>query len=450
MSLTDLFERAGRAIPLRHRKHDNRMEQITDLAKRLWRDHRLVVISGAAAIVVLAALLGYLLLKRPGDVTNPNAAFNPSPPPSKPARGVVDWPTYGLNNERTRFLPAEGLKPPFKRGWQFVAGTLTEFSPVIAKRTVYGLNNDALAFALNAITGDVKWKHKVGRVNASSPAFDNGRLFMVNLEPGQALALDAASGKTVWRKPLQGRSESSPAVQDGKVVFGCECGTLYALDEKTGKTIWQRNLGGQLKGAPAIANGVVYIGGYDGKLSAVRLSDGSIKWQSTSSGLSFGRDAAFYSTPAVAYGRVYIGSKDSRMYSFEAATGKVAWSHSTGAEEYAAPAVAQTPNAPPAVYFGGLDGTVYALDAKTGKERWSRPAGGVVIGAGSVVGEVFYVANVSKRETVGFSTRTGKRVVTIHAGAYNPVISDGLKLYVATYAGVLELKPKPQTTPTKP
>lgn len=417
------------------------MKPITNFAKRIWRDRRREAIAAAAVLALLVALLGYLLLRRPGDVLNPNAAFTPTQ--TGPARGILEWPTYGLNNDRTRYLPAHGLKPPFKWGWQFNSGTLTEFSPVLAKGTVYGLNNDALAFALDARTGHVKWRRRVGSLNASSPAFDKGHLFMVSLQPAQVLALDAGTGRTIWRKPLPGRSESSPAVQDGKVVFGCECGTLYALNEKTGKTIWQRNLGGQLKGAPAIHGGLVYIGGYDGTLSAVRLADGSIKWQAKSLGLSFGRDAAFYSTPAIAYGRVYIGSKDSRMYSFEAATGKLAWSHSTGAEEYAAPAVAETPDSPPTVYFGGLDGTIYALDAKTGKQRWSRPAGGPVIGAGSVIGNVFYVANVAKRTTVGFSTKAGKRVVSIPAGAYNPVISDGLTLYLTTYAGVLELKPKP-------
>ena len=154
------------------------------------------------------ALLGYLLLKRPGDVSNPNAAFSVSH--SKLTRGVVNWPTYGLNNDRTRYLAAPGLKPPFRWGWLFNSGTLTEFSPVLDKGSVYGLNNNALAFALDARTGRVKWRHKVGSLNASSPAYDNGRLFMVSLQPGQALALDAATGKTIWRKPLPGRSESSP------------------------------------------------------------------------------------------------------------------------------------------------------------------------------------------------------------------------------------------------
>jgi outer membrane protein assembly factor BamB len=227
------------------------------------------------------------------------------------------------------------------------------------------------------------------------------------------------------------------------VIFGCESGDLFALSEKTGKTIWQRHLPGAIKGGAAVDGGLVFAGDYSGHLTAVRLDDGSVKWQSSSLGLSLGREGSFYSTAAVAFGRVYIGSKDGRMYSFVEDTGKIAWTHSTGGEVYAAPAVADTKATPPSVYFGGLDSTVYALDAKTGKERWTQPAGGSVIGAGSVVGQVFYVSNVSKRATAGFSTKTGKRVYGSSLGAYNPVVSDGRRIYLTDYAGVVALKPRP-------
>ena len=66
-----------------------------------------------------------------------------------------------------------------------------------------------------------------------------------------------------------------------------------------------------------------------------------------------------------------------------------------------------------------------------------------MIGAGSVVGQVFYVSNVSKRATAGFSTKTGKRVYGSTLGAYNPVVSDGRRIYLTDYSGVVALKPRP-------
>lgn len=406
-----------------------------------------IVAAGAVAILVIAAILGYNHFKRPGDVLNAGASFDPVE--AKPTRGATDWPTYGLSNSKTRYLPRTGLRPPLKSRWEFVSGALMEFSPIIVRGRVFGVNNAGLAFSLEAKTGKVNWKRRIGNLNASSPAFSRGRLFMVSLEPGEIQALDADNGREIWRRDLPGRSESSPVVEDGKVVFGCECGTLYALDETTGKTIWQRGVGSPIKGGPAIAGGVVYAGDYGGTLSAVNLDDGSIKWQSSSQGLSLGRAGSFYATPAVAFDRIYMGSKDGRMYSFEAGTGKLAWSHTIGSEIYASVAVADTPAAPPTVYFGGLDGKVYALDAKDGSERWVENAGGSVIGAGAVIGQVFYVSNISKRATAGFSTKTGKRVFGDDFGAYNSAISDGEQIYFSSYGGVVAMKPKPGGGMTK-
>lgn len=421
-----------RRLPLRTRRL-----QAVRFGRRRWP----IVVAAGVAIMVVAAIVGYNHFKRPGDILNPNAKFVPTE--ARPTRGVVDWPTYGFSNDKTRYLPRRGLRPPLKPRWEFVSGALMEFSPIIVKERVFGINNAGLAFSLNAKTGAVDWKHKIGDLNASSPAFSGGRLFMVNLEPGQVQALDADNGKEIWKRELPGRSESSPAVQDGMVVFGCECGTLYALDAVSGRTIWQRDLGSAIKGGPAISHGVVYVGDYGGTLSAVNVEDGSIKWQSSSQGLSLGRTGSFYATPAVAFDRVYIGSKDGRMYSFEADTGKLAWSHTTGGQVYASAAVADTGATPPTVYFGSLDGKVYALDAEDGSQRWVENAGGSVIGAGAVIGQVFYVSNVSKRATAGFSTKTGKRVFGDNIGAYNSAISDGKQIYFSTYAGVVAMKPRP-------
>jgi outer membrane protein assembly factor BamB len=442
MSLLEDFKRWIFSLPQRRREPPpTGMKRLLHQARKLWNEHPREVVVGAAVLVGVIGLLGYLSIKRPGDILNRGAAFDPSE--QQITRGVVDWPTYGFSNDRARFLPRKGLRPPLKRRWEYVSGALMEFSPILVRGRIFGLNNAGKAFSLDSKTGKVNWERSIGMLNASSPAFDDGRLFMVNLEPGQIVALDADNGHQIWQKSLPGRSESSPAVQDGMVVFGCENGDLFALDEATGKEVWHRDLGSAIKGGPAISDGVVYAGDYGGTLTAVNLDDGSIKWQSSSQGQSLGRVGSFYATPAVAYGRVYIGSKDGRMYSFEADTGKIAWSHTTNGEVYASAAVADTPATPPSVYFGGLDGTVYALDAEDGHEIWTAKAGGSVIGAGSVLGQVFYVANVSKRATAGFATSTGKRVFGDDFGAYNSAISDGKQIYFNTYAGVIAMKYRP-------
>jgi hypothetical protein len=53
------------------------------------------------------------------------------------------------------------------------------------------VNNNAFAYALDADTGKVLWERRIGRLNASSPAYYKHRLYIVNLEPGHLVKLDA-------------------------------------------------------------------------------------------------------------------------------------------------------------------------------------------------------------------------------------------------------------------
>jgi outer membrane protein assembly factor BamB len=411
--------------------------------EELWKNHRWATIGAAAGVAVLVfALIGYLILKRPGDKSCPDPCTLETTTDEGPVTTNVNWPFYGFNKERTRFLDATEVKPPYSVRWRFKGRRLLEYSPIAVGGAIYGINNNGLAFSIKKHSGKARWIRQVASRNASAPAFSDARLYISNLEPGQVIALATKDGHTLWRRALPGRTESSPVVVGNMVIAGCECGTLFAFDRITGKTIWQTNLGGQLKAAPAISNGVAYIGDYSGTMNAVKISDGSIKWQSDSQGTGV-TAGAFYGTAAVAFGRVYAGAKDGRIYSFNKETGDVVWSHTIGGEVYAGTAAAATKTSPPSVYFGTYGGsTFYALDARDGDERWSADVGGSVIGAASVIGDIVYVANLNTTETDGFNVANGNKVFTFKDGAYNPVISDGRNLYLTGYKHIYALKPR--------
>ena len=418
------------------------MQKLQGTAKNLWENHRIATLAGAIAIVVAAfGVAGYLALKRPGDVSNEDATFDAADQ-EKGIVGVVNWPLYGMNQERTRYLAADGLKPPFKVAWRINGRKLLEYSPILVDGSIYTINNNGEALSAKTRNGKIRWRRTVATRNASSPAYSDGMVYLANLEPGQVLGLNAKNGVQRWRRSLPGRTESSPVVVGKKVIVGCECGTLFAFDKKNGKTLWETDLPGEVKAAPAVSDGVAYVGDYSGTFSAVRVDDGSIKWQSGSQGGSFGRAGAFYSTAAVAFGRVYVASKDGRVYSYEKETGDLAWSQTAGGELYAGIVAADTPDTDPTVYVGSYAGeTFYALDARTGEERWSVPAGGPVIGAASLIGETVYFANLRTTETTAVRAADGEEVWSFRNGAYNPVISDGKRIYLTGYKHIYSLKP---------
>ena len=259
------------------------MKKLQSTAKNLWANHRIATLATSAAVLVaVVGVVGYLVLKRPGDVSNEDAAFDVADQQGKGVLGEANWPFYGLNEERTRYLAAEDLKPPYKVAWRINARKLLEYSPVLVDGSIYTINNNGEALSAKTRNGKIRWRREVASRNASSPAYSDGMLYLANLEPGQVLGLNAKNGVQRWKRRLPGRTESSPVVVGKKVIVGCECGTLFAFDGKNGKTLWEADLPGEIKAAPAISDGVAYVGDYSGTMSAVRIDDGSIKWQSGS------------------------------------------------------------------------------------------------------------------------------------------------------------------------
>jgi outer membrane protein assembly factor BamB len=408
-----------------------------------WREHRRLVLAvGATALTLLVAggIVAYELLKRPSDIHNEAAAFQPQKPKVE-KRKTVAWPLYGYDRARTRYLPAKGIKPPFRKIWRYTERPLLEFPPTIAGGRLYLVNNSGYAIALDADTGRELWKRRIGRLNASSPAYYRHRLYIVNLVPGHVVKLDARNGRIVWKRSLPGRAESSPVVIDRTLYFGCEDGNLYALSTKNGNVRWSTGLGGPVKSAPAYYGGVLYVGDYGGYMNAVDAKGGELLWQSDSLGQGFGTSGAFYSTPAVAFGRVYAGNNDTRVYSFDRHNGEIAWTFSTGGYAYSGPAVARTRHTGPTVYIGSFDGNVYALNARDGVPRWIRSAGGSVIGSLTAVGDIVYAAEFDGTSTTGYTMKGGHEVFHYPRGTYTPVVSDGRHIYLVGYSSITALRP---------
>ena len=158
-----------------------------------------------------------------------------------------------------------------------------------------------------------------------------------------------------------------------------------------------------------------------------------------------GQVGNFYATPAVAFDRVYVGNTDGRMYSFEKETGISPGASRPATTSTPPPLQPTRPTRRPTVYVGSYDGTFYAFDARSGDVRWSRPVGGAVSGAASLIGHVVYVANLAKTVTVGLNVKNGKRVFIFRDGAYNPVISDGRRLFLTGKKQIYAMKPTNQS-----
>ena len=91
---------------------------------------------------------------------------------------------------------------------------------------------------------------------------------------GIVYALDATTGDERWRFEARGDILSSPAVVDGVVYVGSKDNYVYALDATTGWESWHLETGGQVLSSPTVVNGVVYIGSDDGYVYALDAGGG--------------------------------------------------------------------------------------------------------------------------------------------------------------------------------
>jgi outer membrane protein assembly factor BamB len=433
---------------------------------RRWLRQGLVAV--AVLLLAIGGAVAVLVLHAPGNVSHPNLSFTRSTTAPAPSRRPVvndfEWPRYGYDASRTHVFPGPRAPgPPLHVGWRYNDFALLEFPPVVYRDTLYLVDDNGSAKAIDKRSGHVLWEHKVGTLAAASPAIGVPEqlvfvpLLSTNPNAGQNpgngrfLALSMRTGRVAWSRPVAAGTESSPLAWGSTVYFGDQSGTVYALRARDGHVLWTYHASGAVKGGPALANGTLYFGDYAGRAYAVNAATGRELWAVSTNGAHFGLGSGnFYSTPAVAFGRVYMGNTDGRVYSFAARTGKLAWATATGAYVYASAAVLDTPGLGPTVYIGSYDGNMYAFNAQSGSVRWTHNAGAKISGSPTIVSGVVYFSALGMRTTQGLDVRTGHQVFSFPDGAFNPVISDFGAIYLSGYTTLYQMLPRRQATAAAP
>ncbi len=416
---------------------------------------RLIVIAVAAAasLAVIAAIGGWWYHEQTTTKEvrgSSTVEFVPRDRPEKPKRPervvrTVPWPTYGYDEQRTHLSPFEH-RPPYRRLWTLRAGWYIEFPPAVGYGKVFVSQLKGVFFAVDAKTGEWRWRRKFPYCSAASPTIADELVIETFVPtpctkgprgvPGLVVAMRESTGRTVWRFPVA--SESSPLVVGGLVYFGSWDHKVYALNLRTGKLVWSTQTDGEINSSPAYANGTVYIGDNSGTLTALRSRTGAIRWKARSfSHFGSGREY-FYATPTVAYGRVFAPNTDGTVYAYGAGTGNLLWARHVGTYVYTAAAVwAQK------LYVGTYDGKFYALDAATGDTDWMREMPAAVHGAPTVMDGLVYLstcgfcghkgvrsAKAGPNGTYALDARTGTLVWQFPDGQYSPLVADDERIFL--------------------
>ncbi len=319
--------------------------------------------------------------------------------------------------------------------------------PAVADGRVYAAGSDGVG-AWDLQTGKQAWRfedkkdkdgHRFGI--AGSPGVGDGLVVVGGLE-GDVLALDAATGEMKWKAKVATEVLAAPAVGQGMVLVRSIDGRVTAFDAGSGERRWfwekeTPSLTVRGNGSPLLVPGGALVGNDDGTITALSLAGGGQLWEqlvSTGEGRNeLDRMADVDGTPVLDGGTMYASSYKGQTLAIDGPSGRPLWSHDAGGP-------GSVGVGPDRVVVSDPHGTVWALAKADGSALWQQAAlarrnlsAAVVQGNYAVVGDLEGYLHWLRLEDGAFAARAHAAGDPIRG---QPVVADGLLVVQDTGGGL--------------
>jgi outer membrane protein assembly factor BamB len=235
-------------------------------------------------------------------------------------------------------------------------------------------------YAIEAASGAVRWKTRIGRGSMTDVVRSGDRLFLATLDC-ELVALDLATGRKLWSfqggKPLGSEDVNflaTPAVTRERVYFGGSDGVLYALSPEAGTLAWKSVIGSRVTTAVVPVADALFLGTLDGRLLRADASRGEVTAELKLGQVPFG--------PIVPSGKLLLvlsaEREDPVLNAVEASLAAVRWSQrAAGGWSSARPYLWRGK-----VLAGDEAGRLSAFAPDDGSPVWTRQLDGVIRGVG--------------------------------------------------------------------
>jgi outer membrane protein assembly factor BamB len=246
--------------------------------------------------------------------------------------------------------------------------------------TLYVGANDGYLYALDAATGELKWKHEtldkiVGSANWMQSLDGKATWVLVGSYDNHLYCLDSQTGKEVWKYETTSYINGTPAVDDGLVVFGGCDSILHGVSVKEAepKSQVQIEFDGYVAGSVALHDHHAYVGHFGNKFVAADLTSEKIVWDYAKRRFPFG------GSPAVTDRLVVFGGHDKHVHCVKREDGEEVWSFRTRGNVDSSPVVVGDK-----VVVGSEDGTLYMLRLAKEQEVWAFEIGQAILSSPAV------------------------------------------------------------------
>lgn len=215
---------------------------------------------------------------------------------------------------------------PVKRDWEAYGGGLAFAGGKLYASTGYGRLT-----AMNPDDGAVIWEHDLPGPVRGAPLVADGLVFAITVD-NQIFAVDAESGERKWRhagfaEAAMLLGAAAPAGVDGAVIVPYSSGEIFALRATDGRPVWSDNLAAvrRLDAASALADiralpvtdgALVYAISHSGRTVAIDMRTGARAWE---------RNVGGVQTPWIAGDWLFMVSNESQVIALSRREGKVRW-----------------------------------------------------------------------------------------------------------------------------
>lgn len=185
---------------------------------------------------------------------------------------VADGSLYALSQEPDSGALYKLDKNTGKLEWRkeipynevFWGGTDLHASPTVAGDTIFTSSNIKEYFAINTVTGEVKWTYRndnAGEFILCSPIYNDGRVFLV--DHFSIVCVDSETGDTIWSTYLGYELYVSPTYSDNKLYVVTDQRSVHVLNATNGEQLSIFTTGSNSWSSPTIYEGRVYVGNND-------------------------------------------------------------------------------------------------------------------------------------------------------------------------------------------
>jgi len=381
--------------------------------------------------------------------------------PSLPSEIVnLSWPQPGYDCEHAMPNAQASSHPKILWKTGIGEGSSSDFKllshPVVEHGVVYTIDAQGLVSSFDADTGKKGWtldttpKDSEGPAIGGGLAIDGGTLYATT-GFGDLYALQAKTGEIKWRKALLKPLRAAPTVADDRVYVVSIDNELSALNASDGEILWHQSGTAEsaaIMGAssPAVQGDTVVVAYSTGEIFGLRAQNGRVSWT-----YSLAAPAQIGALPAIAdirglpvvdHGRIYAISHSGRVASVDQRSGDRVWENDIGGID--TPVVAGD-----AVFLYGGNGQLIALARDSGRAMWVTPLqkrvdpndknSDPLVWAGPVLaGERLWMVN-SRGVMAAFSPEDGSPQGDIDLGEpiyLSPVVADKT-FFVVTDTGKL-------------